>query len=47
MTDEVIKPFNMPNNKLFSKIGYVGKRRRVEFDGSSLKQDKLHILIEW
>ena len=31
----------MPNNKLFPKIGYVGKRRRVEFDGSPLKQDKI------
>ena len=41
MTDEVIKPFNMPNNKLFPKIGYVGKGRRVEFVGSSLKQDKI------
>ena len=31
----------MPNNKLFPKIGYVGKGRRVEFVGSSLKQDKI------
>ena len=41
----IIKP-PATSNGLAPKLRYVGNKIRVKFNGSSLKQEKLHILME-
>ena len=40
LSDESIKPFSATNNILNPLLDYVGTKTRVEFKGSSLKQEK-------
>ena len=43
MSDEIIKSPTTYNNSLAPALSYIGKKVKVKFDGSCLKQDKLHL----
>ena len=46
MSNEVVKPPTTSDNCLAPALSYVGNKTRVKFDGSCLKQDNLHLLME-
>ena len=46
LSNEVVKPPTTSNNCPAPALSYVGKKTRVKFDGSCLKQDSLHLLME-
>ena len=43
LSDEIIKSPATYNNSLAPALSYIGKKVKVKFDGSCLKQDKLHL----
>ena len=46
LSNEVVKPPTTSDNCLAPALSYVGNKTRVKFDGSCLKQDNLHLLME-
>ena len=46
LSDEIIKPPSTNDKSLAPNLNYVGDKTRLKFDGSCLKQDKLHIITE-
>ena len=46
MSDEIIKPTNTCDNKIAPPLSHIGNKRRVTFDGSCLKEDKLKFAHE-
>ena len=46
LSDEIIKPPIASDNSLAPALNYIGNKPRVKFDGSCLKQDKIHLLME-
>ena len=46
MSNEVVKPPTTSDNCLAPALSCVGNKTRVKFDGSCLKQDNLHLLME-
>ena len=46
MSDEVVKPPTTSDNCLASALSYIGNKARVTFNGSCLKEDNLHLLME-
>ena len=45
-SDENITAPNTSDYKLNQELSYYGTKTRVEFKGSCLKQDKLHMIME-
>ena len=41
LSDEITKPPSKTNNSLAPKLSYFGTKRKVKFNGSCLKQDKI------
>ena len=46
LSDENITPPTTSNYKLSPQLSYYGTKARVKFDGSCLKQEKLHLIME-
>ena len=46
LSDEVVKPPTTSDNCLASALSYIGNKARVTFNGSCLKEDNLHLLME-
>ena len=45
LSDEIIKP-PRPHTVLAPELSYIGNKTRPEFNGSCLKQKKLHVITE-
>ena len=46
LSDEMINSITTSNYSITPELSYYGSKIRVKFNGSSLKQDKLHIVME-
>ena len=46
LSDERINSNTASNHSITPELSYYGAKTRVEFNGSCLKQDKLHIIME-
>ena len=45
LSDKRINSVKTPNHSITANLDYYGTKTRVEFNGSCIKQDKLHLIM--